>query len=166
MKPLKDYSKDELTDLVGFYRDREKYFSQLLGVTDMGQFRADWDSAILQLVRDRDKFKERLAYVDDTEGTHKKLVISEALRSLLIRAKPFTEGNPLYKEIGKFLGNEPELEPLRDALEAAMAHLMVWHHRYPEDVDTADKVDLNWILLILDRPKRYQDVPNKDLGGS
>ncbi len=38
-----------------FYKEREKHFAKLLNVTDGGQYRADWDSAIARLVRERDE---------------------------------------------------------------------------------------------------------------
>lgn len=167
MKPLKEYSRDELIASITFYQEREKYFARLLDVPDAGQFRADWDAAVLKVIKDRDSFREQVENSDESSAMiRRKIATNEALKSLLIRARPFTEGSPLYKEIIRFLSNEPAPEPFHEALEIALIHLMVWCHRYPDDVDESDKIDLNWILSILGRPKRYQGVPDKDLGGS
>lgn len=161
MKPLKECSKDELINLVQHYTDREKYFANLLQVADAGQYRADWDAAILRLTAERDRYK-RLYFGDEAgDEVRGKLTKLEGLQDLLIRAKPFTEGHPLYKEIAKFLSVYPDQPPFVDALEAALVHLMVWHHRYPDDLDDGEKMDLNWILKLLDKPKRYQGIPDK-----
>jgi hypothetical protein len=36
------------------YREREEHFASVLRVTDGGQYRADWDSAIARVVAERD----------------------------------------------------------------------------------------------------------------
>lgn len=162
MKPLKDYTRDELLALVQHCQERDLYFARLVGIADAGQFRADWDAPILHLIRVNKALEAQVANSDETSAvTRKKLENIEALRALLVRARPFTEGNPLYKEITKFLDKEPEPQPYQDALEIAMIHLLVWHHRYFSDVDESEKTDLNWILRILGSPKRYLDVPDK-----
>lgn len=162
LKPLKDYTRDELLDRVKYFQERELYFARLLGVSDAGQFRADWDAPILQLIKERDDLKEKMAsFLEPVSSAFKKKENVILMRELLARAHPFTEGNPLFKEIKKFLDNEPEPQPIKDALEVALIHLAVWHHRYFEDVDDSEKADLNWILELLGKPKRYQGVPSK-----
>lgn len=162
MKPLKDYTRDELISLIKHYQERELYFARLLGVSDAGQFRADWDAPLLQLIKERDDLKEKVAaFFEPVSSAFKKKENVVLMRELLERARPFTEGNPLFKEINKFLDSEPEPLPLKDALEVALIHLAVWHHRYFEDVDDSEKADLNWILELLGKPARYKGVPDK-----
>lgn len=162
MKPLKDYTRDELLSLAKHYQERELYFARLLGIPDAGQYRADWDAPLLQLIKERDDLKEKsAAFFEPVSSAFKKKENVVLMRELLTRAHPFTEGNPLFKEIRKFLDNEPEPLPIKDALEVALIHLAVWHHRYFEDVDDSEKTDLNWILEILGKPKRYKDAPSK-----
>lgn len=40
---------EELRKELTFYKDREKHFASVLKVADGGQYRADWDGAILNL---------------------------------------------------------------------------------------------------------------------
>lgn len=161
-KELKDYTRDELLHRIKHHEERELYFARLLGVADAGQFRADWDAPVLKLIQDNKDLKEALANADETsESTRRKIIRSEVLREFLVRAVPFIEGHPLFKEVFKFLKDDPEPAPYKEALEVAMVHLMVWHHRYFEDVDDSEKTDLNWILEVLGKPRRYNGVPTK-----
>ena len=42
-------------------REREEHFARVLSVTDGGQYRADWDSAIRRVVAERDALRKRVA---------------------------------------------------------------------------------------------------------
>lgn len=57
-----------LKHAVDFYRDREKHYAKLLSVTDGGQYRADWDSAIDRLVRERDEAVAALRRAVDAQN--------------------------------------------------------------------------------------------------
>jgi len=53
--PVKAF--DLLKGEVDRYKEREAYFARVLRVADGGQYRADWDGAIENVLRDRDEAK-------------------------------------------------------------------------------------------------------------
>jgi hypothetical protein len=52
--PTADEDLSALLSEVGFLREREKYFARVLQVADGGQYRADWDAAIADVLKERD----------------------------------------------------------------------------------------------------------------
>ncbi len=46
-------------------REREAHFAKVLGVTDGGQYRNDWDARITRLVAERDRYREALGVCVD-----------------------------------------------------------------------------------------------------
>ncbi len=46
------------------YQERERHFAEVLRVTDGGQYRADWNSAIERVVKERDAAQEKLAQAE------------------------------------------------------------------------------------------------------
>lgn len=163
MKDIKDCTRDELISMVMHYKERELYFAKLLRVPDAGQYRADWDAVILKLLEENRRLQMDKGEPNEdilkavSLGLGYQLAIEK-----LTRALPFTEGSPLHKEIKKYLKDIPQPPPYRDMLEVALIHLMIWHGRYADDVDTSEKTDLNWILFGLNKPQRYSNVPVKE----
>jgi hypothetical protein len=56
---------DRTLEHLDFYVEREKDFAKMLPVADGGQYRADWDCAIRNLVAERDEMREKLAGLDE-----------------------------------------------------------------------------------------------------
>jgi len=46
-----------LLDEVAYYREREDYFQRVLKISDGGQYRADWEAPLQQLIVDRDSLR-------------------------------------------------------------------------------------------------------------
>lgn len=92
-----------------------------------------------------------------------------ALRALLVRAATLIQKSdpksPVFKEILKALAvdGDPgeELNKVRESLEDLTIDIQVWHGLHPDDIGVSDKVNLNHALELLDKPKRYEGVPDK-----
>jgi hypothetical protein len=169
MKPLKDYTKDELIALVKYYNEKERYIAHLVGVADAGQYRADWDAPLLRIMKERDQAVAKLKELDESSPeARKKQADNETLRGLLTRAIPFLRTvncTPLSRDIDRALsGDIPPGESvvvLRETLETILLHLWVWQSLNHEEVGQTEKSDTNKALSLLGKPKRFEGVPIK-----
>lgn len=96
------------------YREREAHFAEALRVTDGGQYRADWNSAIERVVKEQSELRAaRISYASlfppnqdgdpDTGTIHENI---RRLKALLARALVFARHAPGIAEEAKALGVE------------------------------------------------------------
>jgi len=58
----------KLAGELAFHKDREQYFAKLLGVADGGQYRADWDGKIKNLMDDLSAARAEIARLKAANG--------------------------------------------------------------------------------------------------